>query len=73
MTVTYKGKYDTDKDLDITDESLDLLSRTGVTNSAADVICGRGYTTCAPKGLCWACDAQVVNAKARGPCPAYTM
>jgi len=41
------------------DESLDVDSNPGKTHSPADQICGRGYLTCAPKNLCWACDNQI--------------
>ena len=63
LKLSYDGKYGSNTPINVVDEPLDVDSRPGITNSAADVICARGFLTCAPKNLCWACDKQILVGK----------
>jgi len=66
LTANYKGSLDASTQFDIKDEALDVTSNPGATSKVADQICGRGHLTCAPKNLCWACDAQIFKDKNSG-------
>lgn len=57
LTLSYSGSYGD------SNQALDVDSRPGVTKNPADNQCERGFLTCAPKNLCWACDKQVLIAK----------
>jgi len=64
LTANYKGSFDASTPFDIQNEALEIgNSNPGATKQPADVICGRGHLTCAPKNLCWACDAQIFKDK----------
>lgn len=64
LKLSYGGSYgDAKKTVNVANQPLDVDSRPGVTKNPADNICERGFLTCAPKNLCWACDDQVLKAK----------
>jgi len=57
-TLTLKGKVnDTDKTFD----SLNLTPKFSYSGSPSDSACGTGYGICAPVGLCWSCNEQVLK------------
>lgn len=64
LTANYEGSLDASTQIDIKNETLEIgNSNPGATKQPADQICGRGHLTCAPKNLCWACDAQIFKDK----------
>lgn len=60
IKVALKGTLEDNTSFNI-DENLDVLSRPGYTKSLADLSCQRGYATCAPKSICWACSDQTIK------------
>merc|ERR1719427_1143275 len=41
--------------------NLDLTPKFGYSSSIADIACATGYGVCAPLGLCWSCDDEVMR------------
>jgi len=57
-TLTLKGKVNgTEKTFD----SLNLTPKFSYSGAPSDSACGTGYGVCAPIGLCWSCNEQVLK------------
>jgi len=57
-SLTLKGKVNgTEKAFD----SLDLTPKFSYSGAPSDSACGTGYGICAPVGLCWSCNEQVLK------------
>ena len=60
LNVAYTGTFKDGTNFDINEAMNVTLKRGYIKTSNADLSCERGYSTCAPKDLCWSCSDQTI-------------